>query len=699
MNLRKKLIFIISVLVIGAALLASSIVYLVAQSELEQTAEVQLQQSASLLAEIVQHRFNAELRELEYWAAMPLVVNTAQDAKNDKLLAAFELYFSRVIKSEPYTSVYLIDLIGDCVACDDPRRLYQSYCRTVVSRKPTTKMAFNGQSNIGESQLARSTGRPIVTLTVPVWHKEKVIAVLRTSIDMGRVMEEMLISLPYDTAGSLFLYDPSLPKVLPDGEKPQLPSRLIPYQPPPEAMQKALLDMNSDVIRYENQGKQQVAGRATMDQPAWVFLVSRPLSDILAPIHTLRQITITVIALFLLFLIGAIFFITAPMVRGIEQCHKLAKEFSKGRLDRRLSLHSNDEVGQLARGLNSMAEQLQLQQQALEEAEYKYRTLFEQAVEGIFQTSADGEIFTANNALASMLGMGSASKIIGKSSMDFYSKPEQHKELVTLLSSAGMVDGFKIDILCADGTHCNCELTARAEFDSNGDFFQMRGILLDVTERRQIEAARMHVQETERLLAEARWQTLRYQLNPHFIFNVLTSVEALSREAPEKIPDLTRSLATYLRLTLEPSKEPLVPAEHERTALQSYLDIEKIRFEERLDVDFDFDETVNSLLVPDLLLQPLVENAIKFGMETSSMPLQIKICAWRKDERVNVRVENTGNWITHRHQHRSPGIGLENLKNRLMLLYGNDYELKTEEQDGWVSITVNMPVREAGESV
>ena len=108
-----------------------------------------------------------------------------------------------------------------------------------------------------------------------------------------------------------------------------------------------------------------------------------------------------------------------------------------------------------------------------------------------------------------MLGIDSASKIIGKSSLDFYSKPEQRKELVTLLSSAGMVDGFDIDILRDDGSHCNCELTARAEFDSNGDFFQMRGILLDVTERRQVETARAHAQEIERLLAEARWQTVR----------------------------------------------------------------------------------------------------------------------------------------------------------------------------------------------
>ena len=697
MSLRKKLILILSVLVIGAALLVSSIVYLVAQAELEKAAEVQLQQSASLLAEIVQRRFDAELRKFEYWAAMPLVVNMAMDTKNDKLRAFFESYFSNVIKGEPYTTIFLVDLAGDCVACDDPRRLYQSYCRTVVSIKPTAKIAFDGQSNIGKSQLSVSTCRPIVTLTVPVWHNKKVIAVLRTSVDMGRLMKEMLASVLHDNIGSIFLYDPSLPKVLPEGTKPQLPALFdTPYQPPPEALQQVFESSSENIFRYSDKGEQHMVARASVTKPSWFFLVSRPLSEILAPIHTLRQITIIVISLCLLFLITAIFLITAPMVRGIEQCRKLAEDISSGNLEMRLNFKSSDEVGQLGRDLNAMAQQLQVQQSSLEDAELKYRTLFEQAVEGIFQTSADSKVLTANAALASMLGAETPAQIIGKLALDFYSKPSQRKELVALLQRDGMVDGFEIDIVRVDGSHCNCELTARAKFDANGKFSQMRGILLDVTERRQMETAREHALEMEQLLCEARWQTLRYQLNPHFIFNVLTSVEALSHEAPDKIPDLTRCLAAYLRLTLEPSKQSLVPTEREQAAIQSYLAIEQIRFEERLQIEFNFDESVAALLMPDLLLQPLVENALKFGMKTSAMPLQVKICVCREDDLLCVQVKNSGSWSTDKRSKESSGIGLKNLRSRLELLYGTEYRLTTEEDKGWVCVTVNMPVRESG---
>ncbi|MBC8417255.1 MAG: hypothetical protein KJ573_05070 [Proteobacteria bacterium] len=109
MSLRTKLLLILSAIVMGAAVSASMIVYFIACAELEQGAERRLRGEAVLLAELVQRRFDAELRKFEHWAAMPMVIRTALNYKDPELLSAFDHYFSTVITREPYSSIYLIN--------------------------------------------------------------------------------------------------------------------------------------------------------------------------------------------------------------------------------------------------------------------------------------------------------------------------------------------------------------------------------------------------------------------------------------------------------------------------------------------------------------------------------------------------------------------------------------------------------------
>jgi LytS/YehU family sensor histidine kinase len=215
--------------------------------------------------------------------------------------------------------------------------------------------------------------------------------------------------------------------------------------------------------------------------------------------------------------------------------------------------------------------------------------------------------------------------------------------------------------------------------------------MVDVTARHNAEVAHERLRETERLLADARWQTLRYQLNPHFLFNVLTSVEALSREAPGKIPGLMRRLAAYLRLTLEPHDRPRVPIEQEMEALQAYLDIEKVRFEEQLDVAIELDPAARGVPVPGLLFQPLIENSIKYGMRTSAMPLKIVIRIQVRDDHIEVAVGNSGYWVEAGSAGCGEGVGLANLRGRLELLFGDHYDFKTEECENWVWVAMQIP--------
>jgi hypothetical protein len=207
----------------------------------------------------------------------------------------------------------------------------------------------------------------------------------------------------------------------------------------------------------------------------------------------------------------------------------------------------------------------------------------------------------------------------------------------------------------------------------------------------QLYRQTLQAQESERRLVQARLEALRYQINPHFLFNTLNSVEALSREQPSRIPELVRRLAAFLRLTLDPWPESLSPFERELEAVQAYLDIEKTRFEERLEVEFDIQDETKRCRVPELILQPLVENAIKHGMHSSARPLRIRIRAALEKEKLVLEIANTGCWRDNKAGPISGGIGLENLKKRLEQLYGADQEFIMREVEDWVVVILRLP--------
>jgi hypothetical protein len=194
-----------------------------------------------------------------------------------------------------------------------------------------------------------------------------------------------------------------------------------------------------------------------------------------------------------------------------------------------------------------------------------------------------------------------------------------------------------------------------------------------------------------KLLAQARLETLRYQLNPHFLYNALNSVEALSREEPAQIPEVVRRLCECLRYALHPKKGGLATLEQELQQVTSYLRVERVRFGEHLAVETDVSDAARSAIVPEFLLQPLVENAVKYGMRTGEMPLRVVIRTGSANGVLEIEVRNTGRWYSDAGR-ATGGVGLENLKNRLDLLYADRYRLKTAEEAGWVSVTVAIPL-------
>ncbi len=205
--------------------------------------------------------------------------------------------------------------------------------------------------------------------------------------------------------------------------------------------------------------------------------------------------------------------------------------------------------------------------------------------------------------------------------------------------------------------------------------------------------------EMQRLAAEAELKALRAQLNPHFLFNALTTLGYLLRAAPERAMDTLLQLTSLLRAVLRRSGGDLATLGQELELVQSYLAIECARFEERLSVKIDAPAGLRTSTMPSLTLQPLVENAIKHGIAPLPRGGELRIRAFRHDERLCVTVTDTGRGATAAAlaAGRRRGVGLANLERRLDVHYGGRARLAIDTLPGrGTTVLVELPLPEAG---
>ena len=205
--------------------------------------------------------------------------------------------------------------------------------------------------------------------------------------------------------------------------------------------------------------------------------------------------------------------------------------------------------------------------------------------------------------------------------------------------------------------------------------------------------------QLEARLAEAQLRALRMQLQPHFLFNTLNSISSLMYSDLEAADSMMTRLADFLRLTLESDGAQQVPLGRELEFVERYLEIERIRFEERLVVELRVDAEARRALVPSLVLQPLVENALRHGIDRRAGGGRIAVEAERAGDRLRLRVVNdgplgAGDDESGARQH----VGLANTRDRLAQLYGEAYLLRFEPlAAGGAVVTLELPWRLADE--
>jgi signal transduction histidine kinase len=197
--------------------------------------------------------------------------------------------------------------------------------------------------------------------------------------------------------------------------------------------------------------------------------------------------------------------------------------------------------------------------------------------------------------------------------------------------------------------------------------------------------------QLETRLAEARLRTLEAELHPHFLFNTLHAISTLVHVDPEAADRMISRLSDLLRITLDRSAAARIPLQEELEFLQKYLEIEQTRFQDRLTVRFDVDPETLDAEVPRLILQPLVENAIKHGVSPRTGPGVIEIVARREPAAVWLEVRDNGVGLSGGARARlHGGVGLSNTRARLECLYPGSHAL--EFSDGREGLTVRMRI-------
>ncbi len=208
---------------------------------------------------------------------------------------------------------------------------------------------------------------------------------------------------------------------------------------------------------------------------------------------------------------------------------------------------------------------------------------------------------------------------------------------------------------------------------------------------RQFRERELRAVELEKSLAEARLKSLQMQLNPHFLFNTLHAISALMHKDVDAADRMVAQLSDLLRRALDSGDEQEVSVRREIDFLQRYVAIEQTRFGKRLTVEMNIAPDTQTALVPNLLLQPLVENAIKHGIEKQARPGTIEITSSRVDGELILEVSDNGKGLP---EQWNENIGLSNTRSRLSQLYGSNHRFEMRNRDsGGVAIRIAIPFR------
>lgn len=218
------------------------------------------------------------------------------------------------------------------------------------------------------------------------------------------------------------------------------------------------------------------------------------------------------------------------------------------------------------------------------------------------------------------------------------------------------------------------------------------GILYGLEYYQKSKEQQYKLSQLETKLAQAEVQAIKMQLHPHFLFNTLHAISTLMHRDPDAADKMITQLSNLLRISLENIGVQEVTLAEELNFLEQYIEIQKMRFQGSLEIKMDVDSSTLSIMVPNLILQPIVENAFKHGVENNPGEKRITISSKIKDKLLMLSVEDNGPGINE--NNFKEGLGLKNTRERLKQIYGNRSELIMENSANGLLVKINIPLNE-----
>ncbi len=233
-------------------------------------------------------------------------------------------------------------------------------------------------------------------------------------------------------------------------------------------------------------------------------------------------------------------------------------------------------------------------------------------------------------------------------------------------------------------------------------FIGTTGLFYIIYYRTVIKKKEEQIAEATALANEARLLMLRYQINPHFLFNSLNAIQSMIEKDKSRAKEMIGDLAEFFRYTLSKNDRMFVTINEELEAVKKYFAIQKDRFGNRLDISLQIDPMVYEISIPFFLIHPLVENAIKYGFASHSEILRLIVKIELDDDKLTIRISNSGGLLQAEDpdvkEKTSTKTGIDNIKKRLALFYPGKHEFSLVENEGYVHSIISINLGSPNES-
>lgn len=338
-------------------------------------------------------------------------------------------------------------------------------------------------------------------------------------------------------------------------------------------------------------------------------------------------------------------------------------------------------------------------QLALKRSERRFRSIFENAIFGIYQSTPDGRFLIMNPASARILGYDNPEEAVSNINdiaTDMYLDPAERDQFLEAIHREGQIPEWISRIRRRDGSVIWVMERSRGIFDAKGGLRYVEGTVRDITgemaARSALQDVEVRASELRAQLADARLHALRLQLNPHFLFNVLNTIGMMIRaEDSDRAQRMIALLGEMFRFVLERENEQTIAFEQEMQFVDLYLALQQFRFESRLRIHRRIDDAVLPLKIPTLILQPIIENAVTHGITGSSGPYRVGVEARRDGGTLVIEISNDAG-SGDEPESRGHGIGLANTRRRLRELYGERAELALARQGSRMLALLTLPI-------